>query len=423
MDVLLLDEWLPAICNTGKSIRTWELLAPAAKKHRITYLAHVDGSTQPENVRKMEAAGFEVVCVPRRRVYDSLPAMLLGAIPAMLDRLPIAVRRHFSPDYAAAVQKLVTERKFDLVHVEWSHYGVYLPLVEPLPTFICTHNVEFLSWRRLYETARNPVWMLLGLHEFRKMYRFEQNAYRNVDRLSAVSGPDAELIRSEFGVDNVDVIPNGVNIAAYDEIPNEPKPNHLVYCGSMDASVNQDAVEYFLRRIFPLILARKPETTFCVIGRHPPASFLKWQNDHVTFTGALPDVRRALKEATLEIVPLRIGGGSRLKILEAFAANVPVLSTALGAEGLDVKHDTNIVLADTPEDFADRCVELLDDPQRRNRLITEGRRTVDERYDWSRLSPLVENAWTQTIETAKRRRSFVMQEPERSAAAYPLKDD
>jgi glycosyltransferase involved in cell wall biosynthesis len=237
------------------------------------------------------------------------------------------------------------------------------------------------------------------------MSRFEKNRYRNVDGLSVVSEPDAALLRSEFGIDDALVIPNGVSIAPYDEIPNEPKPNHLVYCGSMDAGVNQDAVEYFLHRIFPLILKKKPETTFCVIGRHPPASLLKLQNEHIRFTGSISDVRLPLKQATLEVVPLRIGGGSRLKILEAFAAKVPVLSTTIGAEGLAVQSGKNILLADTPNDFADRCIDLLNDESLRNSLATEGRKVVDDHYDWSRISPLVENAWAQTIETAKRLRA------------------
>ena len=403
MNILVLDEWLPSVRNSGKSIRTFELLAPLAKRHRITYLAHLDG--QPDHARKMEAAGFEVICVPRRKAYGSIPAILFGAVPALFDRLPISVRRHFSPDYAAAARKLVAERTFDLVHIEWSHYAVYLPFVRPLPTFVCTHNVEFLSWRRFVQATRNPAKKILGIHEAAKLYRFEKESYRRVDRLSVVSEDDAVLVRREFDIDDVCVIPNGVDITAYDAVPNAPKPNHLVYCGSMDAFINQDAVAYFIEKIFPLILKRKPEAVLTVIGRHPPPWLLALQSERIRFTGAVADVRQPLKEGTLEVVPLRIGGGSRLKILEAFAAKVPVLSTTIGAEGLAVEHNKNIVLADVPEDFADRCVELLDDPLRRNRLVEEGRRTVDEQYDWSRISPLVENAWTQTIETAKVRRS------------------
>ena len=403
MNILILDEWLPSMRDSGKAIRSFELLAPLAKKHRITYLAHVDGSAQPDNVRKMEEAGFEVVCVPRRKVYGSIPAILFGTVPALFDRLPISVRRHFSPDYAAAVRKLVTERDFDLVHVEWTHYGVYLPFIDPLPSFICTHNVEFLSWRRFVKATRNPVKKLLGIHEATKLYRFERETYRRADGLSTVSEDDARIVRNEFGIDDVCVIPNGVDITAYDEIPNKPKQNHLVYCGSMDVFVNQDAVTYFIKEIFPLILKRKPDTTFTVIGRHPPSWLLALQNERIRFTGAIADVRLPLKEGAVEIVPLRIAGGSRLKILEAFAAKVPVLSTTIGAEGLAVKHEKNVILADTPSNFAGRCVQLLDGETLRNSLAAEGRKLVDDLYDWSRISPLVEAAWMQSIEKSRNR--------------------
>jgi glycosyltransferase involved in cell wall biosynthesis len=166
----------------------------------------------------------------------------------------------------------------------------------------------------------------------------------------------------------------------------------------MDVFVNQDAVAWFIRDIFPLILKKKPETTFTVIGRNPPDWLVKLQTDSIRFTGQIADVRLPLKEGVLEVVPLRIAGGSRLKILDAFAAKVPLLSTTIGAEGLDIENGKNIILADTPETFAERCVELFDDTVKRNRLIESGRQLVDEQYDWSRISPLVEEAWQRTIE-------------------------
>jgi glycosyltransferase involved in cell wall biosynthesis len=397
MKILVLDEWLPSMQNSGKSIRSFQLLAPLARKHQITYLAHLSPVGQSENIRMMEDAGFEVVCVPRPKLYDSVSSILLGALPSLLNPLPISVRRHFSNDYAVTLQKLISERKFDLAHIEWTHYAVYSRYMKTLPQFVCTHNVEYLSWQRFTNATRNPFKILLGLHEARKLYHFENNYYRNVPYLSAVSEDDARLLREKFHLDPFCVIPNGVEISRYDEIVNTPTPNHLVYCGSMDVFVNQDAVSWFIRDIFPLILKKKPETTLTVIGRNPPDWLVKLQTNQIQFTGQIPDVRFPLKKAVLEVVPLRIAGGSRLKILEAFAAKIPVLSTTIGAEGLNVNDGQNIVLADTAEQFANRCVELLDNPALRNQLIEAGRRVVDEQYDWSRISPLVENAWSQTI--------------------------
>ncbi|MDR0870061.1 MAG: glycosyltransferase family 4 protein [Planctomycetaceae bacterium] len=393
MNILVLDEWLPSIYNSGKSIRTFELLAPLAKKHNITYLANIDSAGQEQYVQKMNDAGFETLCVPRPKVYTNPLSVLFGIPYALFDRYPISVRRHFSTDYAVKIQQLIAERKYDLVHIEWTHYAAYQPYTKRLPTFVCTHNVEYLSWYRFVKATPNPVKKLLGLHEGYKLKRFEKEFYNALDYLSVVSEHETALLRNEFGLKNFCVIPNGVAIAHYDTVPNTPKDNHLVYCGSLDAFVNADAVGYFLHDIFPLILQKKPETTFTVIGRNPPDWLLKFQSANVHFTGSVPDIRIALKEAAVEVVPLRIAGGTRLKILEAFAAKVPVLSTSIGAEGLHIEHGKNIVLADEPQEFADKCIELLENADLRNRLISEGRKVVDEEYDWSRISPLVEQAW------------------------------
>ncbi len=404
MNILVLDEWLPSMENSGKSIRTFQLLAPLAKQHRITYLAHLDGSTQPVNVRKMEDAGFEVVCVPRIVPYATPTAMLMGVVLALFDAYPISVRRHFSLDYAAKIMELVRTRSFDLVHVEWTHYGVYGKFMPNLPQFACTHNVEYLSWTRFVKATANPVKKLLGIHEAYKLKNFEKKYYGEIDYFSVVSEDDRRLVQKEFGLDNVCVIPNGVAIAPYDEIPNNPVQDRLVYCGSMDAFINQDAVAYFVKEIFPWILKRKPNATFTIIGRDPPESLLKLANEKIRFTGRVPDIRVPLKEGMVEVVPLRIAGGSRLKILEAFAAKIPVLSTTIGAEGLDCRDGKEIVLADTPEDFAKKCVELLDAPDRRDSLTQAARKLVDAQYDWSRISPLVEQAWDETVRRFQARR-------------------
>ena len=397
MNILVLDEWLPSIQNSGKSIRTFQLLAPLAKRHNITYLAHVDEQSQRENVSSMENAGFKVFCVPRKMPYATPMAMLVGIVPALLDTYPISVRRHFSEDYARKIKELVRNHSFDLVHVEWTHYGVYGKYVPDLPQFACTHNVEYLSWTRFVKATSNPIKKILGIHEAYKLKNFEKAYYGGIDYFSVVSEDDQRLAQKEFGLDNICVVPNGVAIAPYDEIPNNPIQDRLVYCGSMDAFINQDAVAYFIKEIFPLILKQKPNVTFTVIGRDPPESLLKLGNDKIKFTGRVPDIRVPLKEGMVEVVPLRIAGGSRLKILEAFAAKIPVLSTTIGAEGLDCLDGREIVLADTPDDFAQRCVELLDSPNKRTPLTEAGRKLVDEKYDWSRISPLVEQAWEETI--------------------------
>ncbi|MDR1289973.1 MAG: glycosyltransferase family 4 protein, partial [Planctomycetaceae bacterium] len=396
--MLVIDEWLPSVCNSGKSIRTFELLSPFARRHSITYAVNQLGEPSREQLQKMRDTGFDVICVPRPLCYGSVSSILFGAIPAFFDTLPISVRRHFSKEFADTVRRLLANNQFDIVHIEWSNYAVYAEYIRDVATFACTHNVEYLSWKRFFDNAKNPFKKMLGLHEWKKMYRFEKNIYPQLDYLSTVSNEDAQIVRNEFGMDRVCVIPNGVAISYYDEVENTPKPAKIVYCGSMDAFINQDAVMYFLREIFPLVLSKNPAVEFQVIGREPPKWILDFRSDNVSFTGSVKDVRPQLKEATLEVVPLRIAGGSRLKILEAFAAKIPVLSTTIGAEGLNIRPHENIELADTPTEFAAKCIELLDNQTLRNKLIANARQTAEEQYDWNRISPLVESAWEQAIE-------------------------
>ncbi|MDR2172382.1 MAG: glycosyltransferase family 4 protein [Planctomycetaceae bacterium] len=401
MRVLVLDEWLPSVCNSGKSIRTFELLSPLARSHSITYLVNQAGIAPPEQLSRMRDFGFEVICAPRPLVYGSLLSIFFGVIPALFDVLPISVRRHVSQDFAGAVKRLISERQFDVVHIEWSHYAFYSQFICGVPVFACTHNIEYLSWRRFFDVMRNPFKKALGFHEWQKMYLFEKRIYSKLDYISTVSSEDASILRNEFGVNDVCVIPNGVSISYYDEVANEPDLCKIIYCGSMDSHVNQDAVLYFLREIFPLALERNPLIKFEVIGRNPPDWLLRFSSSNVSFTGSVADVRKYLKSAGLAIAPIRIAGGSRLKILEAFAAGVPVLSTTIGAEGLEVEPNTNIAIANTPAEFATKIVEILTNKMLREKLIKNARRLVDEKYDWSQISPLVESAWQKTIKNYK----------------------
>jgi hypothetical protein len=148
--ILVLDEWLPSICNSGKSIRTFELLSPLACRHSITYLVNQLGKVQEEHLCKMRDAGFNVICVPRPLIYGTIPSILIGAIPALFDSLPISIRRHTSDEFAKTIKYLIDEDKFDVVHIEWSNYAVYAKRIRGVPIFTCTHNVEYLSWKRFF---------------------------------------------------------------------------------------------------------------------------------------------------------------------------------------------------------------------------------------------------------------------------------
>jgi polysaccharide biosynthesis protein PslH len=403
MRVLVIDEWLPLPLDSGKRIRTFKLLAPLARRHAITYLAYADAKADREKIASLEAAGFRVVCVSPADRFRTPIRLALGLASNLLLRDPIAVRKHFTRRYASVLRKLLGTEDFDLIHCEWTHYSQFLRANCRLPRFLSSHNVESMCWRRFYEVQTNPLRRAAIYLEWLKMRHFEKRAIAEFDHVAAVSDVDAAVMRSSFEKDPVAVIPNGVDTEFYAREPGPSDSEMLVFSASMDAFVNQDAAESFVKSIFPRILARRPEARFMILGRKPPESIRRLASDRVVVTGTVDDIRPPLFQASVSAVPLRIAGGSRLKILEAFAAGVPVVSTSIGAEGLEVVPGKHLLIADGDEAFADACVDLLADAPLRQRLAAEGRKLARQRYDWSSISPSIEEAWLRTVELFRQR--------------------
>jgi glycosyltransferase involved in cell wall biosynthesis len=210
----------------------------------------------------------------------------------------------------------------------------------------------------------------------------------------AVSALDAGLIRTMFGVERVAHIPTGVDASFFAPPASSPHVADLVFVGAMDWLANVDGVLYFIERILPQIRRRRPECTFAVVGRAPLPEILRCaqQDVGVLVTGTVPDVRPYWWGASVCVVPLRIGSGTRLKICEAMAAGTPVVSTAVGAEGLPLSPGQDLCIADTPEDFAAQCLDLLDHPERRSRMAAASRQLVAERFSWEHVAQCMEQA-------------------------------
>jgi len=397
MRVLVVDEWLPYPLESGKKIRTFQLLAPLAQRHETTYLCYADQQREAEKLTRMAEAGFNVICVPPTNRFQTRLGLAAGVVGNLCSPTPLVIRKHFSRRFDKAVSELIQRETFDIIHCEWTHYAVFLRKVCRVPRFLCSHNVECLPWRRFSEVQANPARRAALYLEWRKMKLFERRAISAFDHVSAVSETDARIMQSWFSADSVEVIPNAVDTHFYEGQDGPKEDDLLVYCASMDAWVNQDAANYFVKRILPEIHKYRPQTRVMIVGREPPDAIRRLACDRVIVTGTVKDVRPLLAKATACIVPLRIAGGSRLKILEAFAAGLPVVSTSIGAEGLDVEPDRHLLIADKTTDFASACLQLLTDRPLRERLGKAGKSLAREKYDWSAVYPLVENAWEQTI--------------------------
>jgi glycosyltransferase involved in cell wall biosynthesis len=269
-----------------------------------------------------------------------------------------------------------------------------------------THNVEAAIWRRHYEVASNPIWKAISWREWRKMEAAERKYLRLADRVLAVSETDRDAFASFLDPGKLTVIPTGVDVDYFQPMPVEEPANSLVFTGSMDWLPNEDAILYFVDAILPLIKRQCPEVSLEVVGRSPSRKVraLAEREKSVRLTGWVEDIRPFVARGSVCIVPLRIGGGTRLKIFEAMAMGKAVVSTSVGAEGLPVQTGDNILLADTPSDFADSVISLLRAATERKRMGTSARKMVEEKFSWPKVAENFARTLQETVLSLEPRR-------------------
>lgn len=385
MKVLVLDEEFPYPTNNGKRTRSFNLYRRLAPQFQIRYAGY--GEDDSAAAKALRAAGIEPMSIPARIPPKQGPAFYLRLLANLTSPLPYIVTSHYSQLYRDAVRASLAEFRPDLVLCEWTPYAIYVEKLRSVKKLVSTHNVEADIWQRYYENETNRLRRWYIHEQWRKVERFERAALSWVDGAMAVSELDCARLAQECPELRMTVIPNGVDLDYFHSLPQPAQRRHLVFTGSMDWRPNQDAARYFTREILPLLKWARPDLECTFVGRNPPADIQRLaEMPGVHITGTVDDVRPYVERAAVYVVPLRIGGGSRLKILEALAMERAVVSTTIGAEGLDVVDDRHVLLADDPQSFAESVLRILNKPERGKELATEGRRLVEQRYGWDALA-------------------------------------
>lgn len=402
MKVLFLVRDLPWPPNSGARLRAHNLLMRMARQHQITVLGYwPPGKELPPEADLFEAA----VPVPEPPRPGKL-AFAAGLAANIASPVPYAVSKHLSREMQKSIEKVVLQHCFDLVHCDSLPLAQYALAIPRIPKVLDEHNVEASIWRRHAKCQRSALRRLYAALQASKMSRFEQRVCPKFDCCVAVSELDAHVIRTQYRARNVLVVPNGVDTKLFTPSEAQTIPGRIVFTGSMDWLPNQDAVLYFAESIWPLVKRHLPHASFAVVGRRPPQAVERLALQYgFNLVADASDVRPHIAEAEVVVVPLRIGGGTRLKILEALAMAKPVVSTTIGAEGLELVHGKHILLADNPHDFANRVCALLTDSDMRARLSDNGRHFVVRHYDWDIAARALEDAWQKAASTTAQRNS------------------
>jgi len=371
--------------DTGGKIRSYNLLRFLAKDHEVTLLSYYGGRRDPdyEAALAREIPGSESIYTA---ALDS-NAMQRGV--DYLWRLPRRAPYAVSKFTHRAVQTTVADRlssgRFDVAVCDFLSASANFPARLPVPCVLFQHNVESSLWRRMAAVESNPLKKLSFAIESAKMTRYERATLERFHHIIAVSEHDRQQMLQMNPASEITVVPTGVDTRKFNVAPaSSARPPRVVFTGSMDWEPNIDAVEYFCSQIWPRIRKEFPEAIFQIVGRNPFAKVQRLASESVEVTGTVPSVAEYLEKASVVIVPLRVGGGTRLKIFEAMAMGKAMVSTSIGAEGLEVQSGRDLLLADNASSFADAVILLLRDAGIRRSLEQAAVRLAAQ-YDWSHV--------------------------------------
>ncbi len=396
MRILLLTPQRPYPPHQGTTLRNFNLVKELAKRHSVCVLTFLEPDQAPHDPGPLLdlCEWLETAPVPRRSTGLRLRQMLTTNRPDMSLRL-------WSPELNDRLAAILRQQPFDVVEIEGIEMAPYLPTIEaaqPRPLIIYdAHNAEWILQKRAcLADLKNPArWPAAAYSwvQWQRLRRYEAELLRRVNHTIAMSHPDKVALRDVASDVPITVVPNGVDLLAYDDVT-QAQPFDLLFTGKMDFRPNIDAVLWFGRFVLPLIQAQRPGTTFAIVGQrpHPRLDGLR-DLPGVTITGYVDDVRPYLAGAGVYVAPLRVGGGTRLKLLEAMMMGVPIVSTTVGAEGFPVVHGQELILADEPEQFAQEILDLLANPTRRAKLGAAGRTFAQANYGWDTLIPQLEKVY------------------------------
>ncbi len=387
MRILALSVTSPMPANNGVKMRTWSILrALAAEGHEITLVAFADPRAEGRPSSELSRICRRAIHVPHRLKSLSSHNDYLGRAAHLFSSIPYGIEAARSAEMENEIRALLDKGAVDVVLCEQTDLLVNLPAQLPVPVLVDFHNVDYLILQRYLRFERNPLKQIYAWLESRKLREWERKACRTASAALACSPHDSALLQALRPKLPMFVVPNVVDVGEYspDGVEDSRK---ILFQGGLDWYPNRDAVEFFAARIFSQIRSQVPEVKFVVAGRNPPDEFRQRLSraPGVEFTGTVPDMRAEIASAAVCVVPLRMGSGTRLKILEAAAMAKPIVSTNLGAEGLEFVNGKEILLEDDPSAFAAAVVKLLKAPADRKHLGQAARKRAERQYSFPPL--------------------------------------
>ena len=414
MRILFLCLRCPYPPQRGDRIRSYNFIKQLSKRHDITLVFFAESESDIEAVKHLQPFCERVEWVKFSPSFASINTAI-----HCLSRIPLQVHYWYSPQMQRKINQLLAEENFQLIHAQLFRMGQYVIKTEGIAKVLDLCDSLALNLSRRAELDCTPKRFLVKLEE-KRVRRYEIEIMKAFDSGTVVAHFDRDYLLNQDNSLNLSVVPMGVDLKYFQPLKvnndsngadvtkkqnmtltvqedfADDRSKNLLFTGTMNYFPNSDAVIYFCNNVFPLIQKRYPDATFYIVGNHPTEQIRRLSDQKgVVVTGYVPDIRPYFEKASVFVAPLRAGSGIQTKNLEAMAMGIPVVTTSIGAMGLEAETDTELLIADTPETFAERVIHLIENPDIRQNLANAGRKRVEASYDWQVLVNRLEQVYDQ----------------------------
>lgn len=401
--ILFLTQLLPFPLDAGPKTRAYYVLKHLTRTHKVTLLSFSRPNDPQEAIEHLKEMCAEVITVPMLR---STIRDVFAMVRSILINQPFVITRDTVPGMLHTIERILKANSFDYVHADqlWmAQYALYARRLtdsenRKLRVILDQHNAVYLIPKRMMANAKNPVMKIFLGRESRLLAKFEVSVCRKCDHVVWVTAEDFNAIKlvAKDGFENSTILPicvDPITVRLQTELSPQPR---IIFLGGMHWPPNAEGVKWFMREVLPIIHLKLPEAQVVAVGKSPPREIIDVKNVHAA--GFVEDVSAYWQDSRVFIVPIHAAGGMRVKILDAWAHGLPVVSTSIGAEGIAYQNGRDILVADDAEDFADCVVRLITDEWLANRLSRAGRKTLEDNYDWKK----VYRSWDEIYQPAGR---------------------
>ena len=387
MNILFLSTENPYPPDGGHHLRTFNVLKILASQHRIYFVGFAQNPREFNDIPEIKKF-CETVDIYRVSKTGYNKSFLLLALKNLFSKQPLIARRYFIPEARERIGQIFDQYSIDVVHMDMLALGLYKGILKEVPVTLTNHNVESLRIYRWMQVEKKLPLKGFLLYQYLKLRAFERNICPEFDRCIVVSEYDRSYLKNLCGVDNFVVIPNGVDVGYFKPGSDDVKKDHLVWVGGMTGPYNSDAVDFFIQEIWSRIQHQVPGATIDFAGGGPTQTLRNkaLEDDRVHVLGFVPDIRPIVQRASVFIAPIRIGSGTKIKVLNAMAQAKPVVATTTAAEGIEVTPGKDILIADDPGEFAEKVVYLLGHEHVAREIGARARELIEKKYSWDVIS-------------------------------------